>query len=157
MSGASEPFPRSTVLLGNQKGKLRMYLVDRNFTFTSYNFEGYLDKKISDGRFYNLDQSIVNSTCSDLKHVQMNDNENFLILLCLSIEPPLIDRTKNRKNYITIVQIRDYYENDPYALYYTMDYENAKIDHQYTFRFVANFSDMHTSERLNGSFGLFMA
>jgi hypothetical protein len=64
-----------------------MYLIDRSFNFVSYSFENYLQNIISNRYWKRLDNSTIQGgACSDLKHVQMNDTNQFLIAFCLKSE-----------------------------------------------------------------------
>ena len=42
LTGSYETFTRSTLILENGSGVLRMYMIDRSFNFVSYSFENYL-------------------------------------------------------------------------------------------------------------------
>lgn len=46
LSGTFEPFARSSVMIGNEQGQLKLYMIDRNFNFISYCVEDYLDNII---------------------------------------------------------------------------------------------------------------
>ncbi len=81
-----------------------MYLIDRSFNFVSYSFENYLQGMISNRQWKRLDKSTIEGgACSDLKYVQMNDTNQFLIAFCLKSEKVSAAEQAARKTYLTII------------------------------------------------------
>ena len=87
LAGLMEPFPRSSVMIDDSFGKLMMYFVDRSFNFVSYCLEGYLNRNMTMSREpYQMNRTIINGQCSNLKQIFMNDQKMFMILFCLSVD-----------------------------------------------------------------------
>jgi hypothetical protein len=141
LQSADEPFPRSTMIKDNTLGLLKMYLIDRRFNFISYCFEGYLRSVINQKQTKKLDTSIVNGTCSDLKHVAMSEENQFLITFCLSTTLPQAE-SQALSTVLTVVQIREPDSGDASVFYYTVPYEQLRINFDTPVRFVGNFTSI---------------
>lgn len=62
--------------------------------------------------------SILNGTCSDLKHVMLDDKDQFMIAFCLSSDKAG-ESEGALQTYVTVVQIRDYDLETPVIRYFT--------------------------------------
>lgn len=140
LSGTYEPFERSSVMIGNEQGQLKLFMIDKNFNFISFCLEDYLDNLIKLIQFSPLNKSIVNGTCTDLKDIKMTDDDHFLMLFCLSNNQRVSRDLIPTESYLTVVQIRNYELAESDIAYYTMNFEEFMIDFSNPVRFVGNYS-----------------
>lgn len=85
LASIEEPFPRSSILMDDDYGLLKMITLDKRLNIITYCFEGYLSNQVTQLTSQPLNSSIISGgTCQDLKHVSMNESYQFLVAFCLT-------------------------------------------------------------------------